>query len=265
MATLEIRDLWKAYNGQPALQGLNLDVRRGELLGLLGPNGAGKTTTIKIVAGLLRTDRGVVVVNGKDIAEDPVAYKAGVGYMPENPALPDYLSPEEFLNYVARVRDLEPERRRAKVRDFLHTLDLIEKRRELIVTLSRGMKQKLALACALLHEPSLIMLDEPLAGIDPAGQHRIKELLRDLASGGASVLVSTHMLDTTERLCDRVTIIHRGRNVASGTLGELREETQAGMRATLEEVFLRLTSEARAPLTEETTAKRRFGLWRRGR
>lgn len=187
MVTLDIRDLWKAYNGQPALQGLNLEVRRGEMLGLLGPNGAGKTTTLRVVAGLLRLDRGAVFVDGQNIAEDPVSYKAHLGYMPEDPTLPDYLSPEEFLNYIARIRDLEPERREAVTSDLLQAFDLVEKRRDLIVTLSRGMRQKLVLACALLHEPKLMLLDEPLIGIDPAGQHRIKETL--LAGGVVRFLI----------------------------------------------------------------------------
>ncbi len=264
MATLEIRDLWKSYDGRPAVQGLNLEVRGGELLGLLGPNGAGKTTTLKVVAGLLRFDRGIVLVDGQNIADDPVSYKAHLGYMPENPALPDYLSPQEFLNYVARVRDLGSEERRSRTRELLKTLDLVERRKDLTVTLSRGMKQKLALACALIHRPKLLMLDEPLTGIDPAGQHRIKEELRDMASEGSSILVSSHMLDTTERLCDRVTIIHRGKSVATGTLAEVREKAHAGESATLEDVFLRLTEEATQPVEEEAEPRRRLRLWRRG-
>lgn len=258
LTALAIHDLWKSYNGRPAVRGLDLEVRPGELLALLGPNGAGKTTTIKVVVGLLSMDRGTVLVDGQDIAQDPLSYKARVGYAPEDPSLPEYLTAEEFLGYVARIRGLDTVTRQRRIDGLLRDLDLQAKRDELVVTLSRGMKQKLALASALLHEPSLVLLDEPLTAIDPAGQRRIKEMLRDIADGGAGVLVSTHMLDTAERLCDRVTIIHRGSRVAAGTLGELRETAQAGDVATLEEVFLRLTQEAREPEPEAPPRLRRF-------
>jgi len=259
--TIDVQQLWKSYDGKPALQGLNLDAHAGEIVGLIGPNGAGKTTTLKILVGLLRPDSGLVRVKGHDVLADPVTYKADLGYMPEAPTLPEYLTPNEFLGYVGRIRNLQKDRIAARTRELLTMLDLAPKADETIASLSKGMKAKIAFAAAILHEPSILILDEPLIGIDPAGQHLLKERLMGMARGGGTVLVSTHQLDTAERLCGRVAIVNHGRNVATGDLTALRAQAHTGEQGSLEEIFLRLTQEAVGP---EVETPRRRGWFRRG-
>ena len=259
--TIDVQQLWKSYEGKPALQGLFLDARAGEIVGLIGPNGAGKTTTLKILVGLLRPDYGVVRVKDHDVLADPVSYKADIGYMPEAPTLPEYLTPNEFLGYVGRIRNMPRDRIADRTRELLTILDLAPKADETIASLSKGMKAKLAFAAAIIHNPSILILDEPLIGIDPAGQHLLKERLMGIARAGGTVLVSTHQLDTAERLCDRVAIVNHGRNVATGSLESLRASVDRGEHASLEEIFLRLTQEATVP---EVEAPRRRGLFRRG-
>lgn len=222
----------------------------------MGPNGAGKTTTIKIVVGLLMPDFGYVSVQGMDVFADPITYKKRVGYMPETPTLPEYLTAEEFLGYVAKLRQIPRESAQKRIIELLRAFDLETKRRELIVSLSKGMKAKLAFAASVIHDPELLILDEPLIGIDPAGQHQIKEMLRKRADQSRGVLVSTHMLDTAERLCDRVAVVNHGRNVASGDLKHLQSLVTSGEVATLEEIFLKLTEEAKQPLLEEPLKRR---------
>ena len=259
--TIDVQQLWKSYEGKPALQGLFLDARAGEIVGLIGPNGAGKTTTLKILVGLLRPDYGQVRVKGQDVLADPVRYKADVGYMPEAPTLPEYLTPNEFLGYVGRIRNLPRDHLAARTRELLTILDLAPKADETIASLSKGMKAKLAFAAAIIHEPSILILDEPLIGIDPAGQHLLKERLMGIARAGGTVLVSTHQLDTAERLCDRVAIVNHGRNIATGNLASLRAASDTGVQESLEEIFLRLTQEAAAP---EAELPKRRGWFRRG-
>jgi ABC-2 type transport system ATP-binding protein len=260
--TVEIVQLWKAYNGTPALMGLSLQAFPGEIVGLIGPNGAGKTTTIKILVGLLRPDAGAVRVLGHDVLADPVGYKGAIGYMPELPTLPDYLTPTEFLGYVGRIRGLPRGTIGARTAELLRTLDLVPKADDTIASLSKGMKAKLAFAAATVHAPRLLILDEPLIGVDPAGQHRLKEHLAEVARAGGTVLVSTHQLDTAERLCSRVAIIHRGRDVATGDLAGLRALAQASGDSSLEAVFLKLTEEV--PASMEPVRPRPRGWFRRG-
>src|SRR5213083_2373295 len=258
---IDVQQLWKSYDRKPALQGLSLDAREGEIFGLIGPNGAGKTTTLKILVGLLRPDAGIVRVKGHDVLADPVSYKADIGYMPEAPTLPEYLTPGEFLGYVGRIRNLPRDRIASRTHELLAMLDLTGKADDTIASLSKGMKAKLAFAAAIIDEPSILILDEPLIGIDPAGQHLLKERLMGIARAGGTVLVSTHQLDTAERLCDRVAIVNHGRNVATGSLESLRASVDTGEHASLEEVFLRLTQEAAVPVVE---TPRRRGWFRRG-
>ncbi|MGQ9719572.1 MAG: ABC transporter ATP-binding protein [Nitrososphaerales archaeon] len=260
---LKISNLWKSYDGHQAVRGLDLEIKRGEIFGLLGPNGAGKTTTLKIVVGLLKMDKGVVEIDGKDVSEDPYEYKRKIGYLPENPTLPEYLTAEEFLGYVAKIKDIPSNEIGKKVDYYLDFFDLNKRRRDIIVSFSKGMKQKLALSASFIHEPSLLILDEPLIGIDPTGQHDIKNKLMEMVKEGRSVLVSTHMLDTAERLCDRVSIIHNGRNVVSGDLEKLRRVAEMGEDSTLEQIFLKLTQEAEKYVEEKPAKRRLFGLFRR--
>jgi len=260
-------DVWKAYNEVQALRGFDLEIHWGEMFGLVGPNGAGKTTALKIIVGLLRMDKGLVRVKEYDIRKNPYEYKRFVGYVPEVVSLPDYLTVEEFLIYSGRIRSVLNEKTRERMDFYLRTFDLENKRKTLILLLSRGMKQKAAMASALIHDPDLLILDEPLVGIDPAGQHRIKQLFNERMKEGKTVFISTHMLDTAERMCDRVAVIHKGRNVASGDLRSLQKLSETAEHATLEEVFLKLTEESEEQMAEtpsdQPTERRRRGLFGR--
>jgi len=258
---LVAEDVRKEFGGLIAVNDLDFTIPQRSIVSLIGPNGAGKTTTLNILVGLLRPDYGIVRVRGHDVLADPVGYKAELGYMPEAPTLPEYLTPTEFLGYVGRIRNLPRERIAARTSELLKVLDLAPKADETIASLSKGMKAKVAFAAAIIHEPSILVLDEPLIGIDPSGQHLLKERLATMAHAGATVLVSTHQLDTAERLCRRVAIVNHGRNVATGDLAALRAQAQTGEEGSLEDVFLRLTQEAAAPIVE---SPRRRGWFRRG-
>ncbi len=261
--TVQMNHIFKSYDGAvQALNGLSLTMFDNEILGLIGPNGAGKTTSIKILVGLLQADAGQVSVLGQDIRKDPISYKAQLGYMPEAPALPDYLTASEFLGYVARIRNVPKEKIPPRVEKLLKDLDLTPKTDEIISTLSKGMRAKLAFAAATINDPKLLILDEPLIGIDPAGQHLLKERITEISRHGGSVLVSTHQLDTAERLCTTVAIISHGKNIATGDLVGLRQQAHAGAEQSLEEIFLKLTEEAGQP---EPEVPRRHGLFSRRR
>ena len=234
---LRLSGLRKSF-GRPAVDGLDLSVRRGELYALLGPNGAGKTTTLRMVTGLLAPDAGSVEVLGIDMARDPAAAKRGMAYLPDDPLLYGKLKPTEYLEFVAglwgiRAADAEP-----RARHLLDWLDLAKHAHELTEGFSRGMKQKLALAGALIHEPELLILDEPLTGLDAAAARQVKDLLLSHVEGGGTVILTTHILEVAERLAQRIGIIRQGRLIAEGTLAELRERTRGG---SLEDVFLQLT------------------------
>jgi len=262
---IQLIDVWKAYDEVQALRGFNLEIFSGEIFGLVGPNGAGKTTALKIIVGLLRMDKGSVRIKEYDIQKEQYEYKRFIGYVPEVVSLPDYLTVEEFLIYSGRIRSVSNEQIRERMNFYLRTFNLESKRKTLILILSRGMKQKVAMASALIHDPDLLILDEPLVGIDPAGQHRIKQMFSERIKEGRTIFVSTHMLDTAERMCDRVAVIHNGRNVASGDLKSLQRLSKTEEHATLEEVFLKLTEEAEEQMAptplEEPTEKRRRGLF----
>lgn len=263
MASLVVQaeNLVKTYEGGTrALDGFSLSAFEGEILGMIGPNGAGKTTTIKILVGLLIQDAGKVTIMGHDIRADPIGYKKHIGYMPEAPALPEYLTTVEFLGYVGRIRGIEKQALAERVQELLRQLELVPKANATVATLSKGMRAKLAFAAATIHRPKLLILDEPLLGIDPAGQRLLKNQLVEMARGGCCILVSTHQLDTAERLCTKVSIINRGRNIATGDLEGLRGQAHAGEHQTLEEIFLKLTEEAGMP---EPEMPRRKGLFSR--
>ncbi len=234
-------DLSRSYGRVLAVDRLSLEVRPGEILGFLGPNGAGKTTTLKLCSGLLRPDAGEVRVAGRSLASEPLAARARLGLVPDRPFLYEQLSAREHLAFCAslyRVPQGEAESRAARL---LEALDLARTADDLIESYSLGMRQKVSIAAALLHDPPLLLLDEPLSGLDPRGARALKDLLRERAARGLGVLVSTHLLEVAERLCDRVAILKAGRLLAQGTLAELRQGRE---RATLEDVFLQLTEEA---------------------
>lgn len=237
---LRLSGLRKSF-GRPAVDGLDLSVRRGELYALLGPNGAGKTTTLRMVTGLLAPDAGSVEVLGIDMARDPAAAKRGMAYLPDDPLLYGKLKPTEYLEFVAglwgiRAADAEP-----RARHLLDWLDLAKHAHELTEGFSRGMKQKLALAGALIHEPELLILDEPLTGLDAAAARQVKDLLLSHVEQGGSVILTTHILEVAERLAQRIGIIRQGRLIAEGTLAELQARTEHAQGGSLEDVFLQLT------------------------
>lgn len=238
---LEVSNLVKEYKSLRAVDGLSFVISPGEIVGLLGPNGAGKTTAMRCIAGILRPTYGEISINGHDLVRDQSHAKAGLAFVPEVPSLYELLTVDEHLRFVAMAfnrLDLYEQ-----IGDeLLKRYNLIEKKRALVATLSKGMKQKLAIACAFVHEANVFLLDEPVIGIDPAGVAQMKTELQRARAEGCAILVSTHLLDTAERLCDRVIIVARGRKVAEGTLAQL--QTQSGLEGnTLEQVFLKLTEE----------------------
>lgn len=235
---LEIRGLRKVFT-RPAVDDLDLTVRAGELYALLGPNGAGKTTTLRIVAGLTQADAGSMRIFGIDALSDPVAAKRLVAWLPDEPMLYDKLNPMEYLEFVAGLWGVDARTARARAQELLEWLALWEHRAERCEGFSRGMKQKAALAGALIHDPRLLMLDEPLTGLDAAMARQVKDLLQARVEAGATVILTTHILDVAERMSDRIGIIQSGKLLAEGTLDELRARSGREGR-TLEDVFLDL-------------------------
>ena len=238
-AALRLTNLSKNF-GRPAVDQLDLTVRRGELYALLGPNGAGKTTTLRMVAGLLAPDAGRIEIFGIDLAAQPAAAKQQMAYLPDDPMLYAKLKPTEYLEFVAGLWGIDAAEAEPRARRLLDWLDLTRHAHELTEGFSRGMKQKLALAGALIHEPQLLILDEPLTGLDAAAARQVKDLLLEHVRRGGTVVLTTHILEVAERLAQRIGIIEHGRLIAQGTLDELR--VQAG-GATLEDVFLQLTGQ----------------------
>jgi ABC-2 type transport system ATP-binding protein len=232
---LRIADLTRHYGEFVAVQDLSLEVRP---VGFLGPNGAGKTTTLRVCAGLLRPDHGEVWIDGVSLTRRGLVARARIGFVPDRPFLYERLTAREFLEFVAALYDVPSDLATRGAEELIERLELADVADELIETYSHGMRQKVSVAAALLHDPPLTMLDEPLTGLDPHGARTLKDLLRERAARGFGVLVSTHLLEVAERLCDRVVILHRGRKRAEGSLAEL-SGARAG--ATLEDVFLELT------------------------
>lgn len=235
------RGLTKTFGSLRAVDDLNLTIYSGELFGFLGPNGAGKTTTIKMMTGLLRPTSGSALIGGYDIQTQPLRAKSILGYIPDNPFLYEKLTGREFLNFMADLYSVTTLDRDRKITDLLRLFELEDKGNELIQGYSRGMRQKIALAGALIHQPKVIFLDEPTVGLDPKSARLMKDILRKLCSEGTTVFVSTHILEIAERMCDRFAIIHRGKIIAVGTMAELRHHAASDTKS-LEDIFLELTS-----------------------
>ncbi len=238
---LEVERLVKQYKGLRAVNDLSFTIRGGEIVGLLGPNGAGKTTAMRCIAGILKPTAGTARINGFDIAADQAKAKAGLAFVPELPSLYDLLTVDEHLRFVAMCfKTLDIYERFGET--LLERYHLIEKKNELVATLSKGMRQKLAVACAMIHNANVLLFDEPIIGIDPAGVAEVKAEIQRAKAAGCAILISTHLLDTAEKLCDRVIIMSRGHKVAEGTLSEL--QASLGVQGqSLEEVFLTLTED----------------------
>jgi ABC-2 type transport system ATP-binding protein len=239
---LSIREARKAF-GRPAVVGLNLTVKAGEFYALLGPNGAGKTTTLRLVAGLLIPDSGTIEVFGIDVRRHPIEAKRIIAWLPDEPMLYDRLDPLEYLEFVAGLWGIEPAKAQETASAVLEMLGLWPHRHQRCETFSRGMKQKVALAGALVHQPKLLMLDEPLTGLDAAASRQVKGLLAATVRGGATIILTTHILEVAERLADRIGIIDHGRLIAEGTLEQLKSSV-GGEGKNLEDLFLDLTSGA---------------------
>ncbi|MGD9785402.1 MAG: ABC transporter ATP-binding protein [Hyphomicrobiaceae bacterium] len=241
---LLIRNLYKTFR-TPAVDGLSVTIPPGQFYALLGPNGAGKTTTLRMVAGLLTPDAGQIEIAGHDVAQDANAAKRVLAWVPDEPMIYDKLTPSEYLGLVAGLWGMEPATARAKADQLLDVLGLSDNANERCQGFSKGMRQKVALAGALIHEPKLIILDEPLTGLDAGSARQVKSVLRHLVGQGVTVIMTTHILEVAERMADRIGVIARGKLVAEGTFAELRATAGSG-EASLEDVFLTLVAERAA-------------------
>jgi ABC-2 type transport system ATP-binding protein len=239
---IQVEGLTKLYGSLTAVQDLGFTVAPGEILGLVGPNGAGKTTTLRMVAGIILPSHGTVRIAGHDLAGDPLGAKSALAFVPDEPQMFDYLTVHEHLEFVARLYR-QPEAV-PRIDPLLAELELSDKRDALASELSRGMKQKLAIACGLLHGPRALLLDEPLTGLDPVGIRRMKRTIAARAQAGAAVLLSSHLLQLVEEVCTRVLIIQNGRRVALGSMREIVDGRPELSGRGLEEIFLSLTGHA---------------------
>lgn len=246
-AALAVSGLRKSFGSKRAVDGLDLNIPAGEFHALLGPNGAGKTTTLRMIAGLLRPDAGTAAVFGHDIARSATAAKSVTAFLPDDPLLYGKLTPLEYLEFVAGLWAVPADAAERRARELLEWLELWGNRGEYVEGFSRGMRQKLALAGAMIHEPRLMILDEPLTGLDARAARSVKDMLVTYVKKGNTVVLTTHILEIAERLAERISIILGGRIVAQGSLDELRSRTGAALGpagATLEDVFLELTEPA---------------------
>jgi len=238
---LNVRDLTKLYGDRPAVQALSFQAARGEILGLVGENGAGKTTTLRCIAGVFVPSSGRIEVAGHDMSVEPIPAKRALAFVPDEPQLFDYLTVEEHLRFTARLYGLGDVRE--AIARLLAEMELESRRTSLAQELSRGMKQKLSLSCALLHQPSLLLLDEPLTGLDPAGIRRVKDILLDQARAGTCVVLSSHQLAMVEELSARVLLLHQGRSLAFGTIADIAASRKEFAGQPLEAIFLALTGD----------------------
>lgn len=237
---IQTQHLTKRFGDKIAVKDVSFEINGGEVFGFLGPNGAGKTTTIKIIVGLLQPTSGRVTVAGYDISTQPIQAKAASGYVPDTPNLYAKLTGRELLSFVGDLYNLDRSQVERRIDELLRMFDLISAANDTIDSYSHGMQQKTALAAALMHDPKVLILDEPTVGLDPKSARLIKDILRQMADRGAAVFLSTHILEIAERMCDRIGIINKGELIAVGTMDELRALGQTG-GASLEDIFLSLT------------------------
>jgi ABC-2 type transport system ATP-binding protein len=239
---IELKGLTKYYDKTLAVNNLELLIPKGELFGFIGPNGAGKTTTIRMMGGILAPSSGTVIIDGQSLAEQPVEVKKKIGFIPDRPYLYEKLTGWEFMRFSADLFGVERGTFTPKAEELLHNFSLFNWRDELIEAYSHGMKQRLIIAAALLHDPAVIIVDEPMVGLDPGAIRMVKDMLRSLAAQGTTIFMSTHTLAVAEDLCDRIGVIHKGSLIALGTMGELKQSARV-REGDLEDIFLRLTAE----------------------
>jgi ABC-2 type transport system ATP-binding protein len=239
---IELKALTKRYGSFTAVDAIDLQVPKGELFGFLGPNGAGKTTTLRMIAGILRPTSGTVHIGDIDVTADPMAAKAKLGYIPDRPYIYEKLTGSEFLRFVAGLYSQNGKVIEHRGRELLALFDLEEWRDELVESYSHGMKQKLIISSAFIHKPDVIVVDEPMVGLDPKAARILKDLFREYTKRGHTVMMSTHTLEVAETMCDRIGIIQGGKIRAMGTMEELRASSESGAEG-LEEIFLKLTGE----------------------
>ena len=238
---IECRNLGKQYGPKWAIRDLNLTIPAGTIYGFLGPNGAGKTTTIQMMVGLLRPTTGAVLIEGHDMVGDPVAAKRCLGYVPDEPYLYEKLTGREYLEFTCALFDMRSAESRRRIDELLEMFLIAGDQHQLIGSYSHGMRQKIALIAALVHEPQNLFLDEPTVGLDPGTARLLKDILAAEAARGTTVLFSTHILEIAENICDAVAIIHQGRAIATGSLAELRGRSEQG-NLRLEDIFIELTT-----------------------
>jgi len=239
---IQTRQLVKRFGDKVAVDDVSLEVRGGEIFGFLGPNGAGKTTTIKMIVGLLQPTSGTVLVDGYDIQAQPLPAKAASGYVPDEPNLYAKLTARELLRFVGDLYGVDRQQAERRLTELLRLFDLTQAGDDPIDSYSHGMRQKTAMAAALVHDPRVLVLDEPTVGLDPKSARLMKDILRQTAERGRAVFLSTHILEIAERMCDRIGIINRGRLIATGTMNELRSLGKG--ESSLEDIFLSLTGGA---------------------
>lgn len=235
---LKIEHLTKTYGEKKAVDDLSLHIHAGEIYGFIGHNGAGKTTTLKSVAGILQFDGGEILVNGKSVRTQPLECKKMIAYIPDNPDLYEYMTGIKYLNFIADIFGVSAQARQERIRKYADLFELTADLAQPIAAYSHGMKQKLAIISAWLHEPKLIIMDEPFVGLDPKAAHILKGMMRELCSAGGAIFFSTHVLEVAEKLCDKVAIIRGGKLIRSGTMEEVKGDDS------LEEVFLELEGES---------------------
>ena len=234
---LKIQDLTKVYGDKKAVDHLSLHILPGEIYGFIGHNGAGKTTTLKSVAGILGFDEGEIFINGTSVKADPMTCKKQLAYIPDNPDLYEFMSGIKYLNFIADVFGVPSDVRAERIRKYADLFSLTKDLAQPIAAYSHGMKQKLAIISAWIHDPKLIIMDEPFVGLDPKAAHELKQMMRDVCDNGGAIFFSTHVLEVAEKLCDKVAIIKQGKLIKSGTMEEVKGDDS------LEEVFLELEAE----------------------
>lgn len=242
---LKIQNLTKTYGDKRAVDNLSLHIGAGEIYGFIGHNGAGKTTTIKACCGILQFDEGDIYIGGTSIKEDPMEGKKKLAYIPDNPDLYEFMTGIQYLNFIADVFEVGAEERKSRIRKYADMFELTQDLAQPISAYSHGMKQKLAIIAALVHEPKLIIMDEPFVGLDPKASHLLKELMREMCDRGAAIFFSTHVLEVAEKLCDKVAIIKGGKLIVSGTMEEVKGNTS------LENVFLELEEDGSGTSKEQ--------------